>query len=687
MTLPSRAEWLFSIKAFIASMLALYIALLFDLPRPYWAMAAVYVVANPLAGATASKALYRALGTITGGTAAVVFLPLFVNAPILFAAVVSLWTGTLLYISLLDRTPRSYAFMLAGYTLPLIALPLVDSPATVFDTAVARCEEIIIGITCASIVSAIVFPTSVGTVLSAKIADWTRDARQWSLEILSGKAATPDAPLMRQKLASDLSALDLMLTQIAYDAGARDVTRQARRLRGRLLMLLPVLSSLADRLHALRGLDTNIRSDVEILLGDISRWMTAEPYHGTIRDTSALRQRIEELKTVPVSSLWARMMRVSALARLEDLLDLAEDCDALRVQIATGRADRHWQGRSRYALPKQTVRHFDYPWLAFSAGVVVLGTFLMICLWIFTGWGSGAGFATMFAVACSFFAGFDRPAPFIKLMMVWTFTSLIGAGAYLFVVLPMVNDYWALVLVFAGPFLFIGLMIPRPQYNIIAMLLTVNMASYVALSDRFTTDFASFTNEGLAAVLGVGAAMAWTLLTRPFGEELAALRLVQRGWKDIAAAAQGIGYDREILMGRMLDRLGQLVPRLAKMDGHELTRLDGLAEVRIGFNILDLQRQRLLLAPEQANHLAEVLSATAVFYKQRIKGGITIEPPASLLERIDIAVVDLAVHDVERSEAALNALVGIRRVLFPHASPPSEINFAGHSQPMLHAAE
>jgi hypothetical protein len=168
---------------------------------------------------------------------------------------------------------------------------------------------------------------------------------------------------------------------------------------------------------------------------------------------------------------------------------------------------------------------------------------------------------------------------------------------------------------------------------------------------------------------------------------LAALRLVQRGWKDIAAAAQGIGYDREILMGRMLDRLGQLVPRLAKMDGHELTRLDGLAEVRIGFNILDLQRQRLLLAPEQANHLAEVLSATAVFYKQRIKGGITIEPPASLLERIDIAVVDLAVHDVERSEAALNALVGIRRVLFPHASPPSEINFAGHSQPMLHAAE
>ena len=48
MTLGWR-DWLFSGKAFLASMLALFVALSLDLPRPYWAMAAVYVVANPLA--------------------------------------------------------------------------------------------------------------------------------------------------------------------------------------------------------------------------------------------------------------------------------------------------------------------------------------------------------------------------------------------------------------------------------------------------------------------------------------------------------------------------------------------------------------------------------------------------------------------------------------------------------------
>ena len=107
MTLPSWRDWLFSGKAFLASMLALYIALAFDLPRPYWAMAAVYVVANPLAGATSSKGLYRALGTLIGASAAVFFVPLFVNSPELLSLVVALWTGCLLYISMLDRTPRS----------------------------------------------------------------------------------------------------------------------------------------------------------------------------------------------------------------------------------------------------------------------------------------------------------------------------------------------------------------------------------------------------------------------------------------------------------------------------------------------------------------------------------------------------------------------------------------------------
>ena len=75
MTLPAWRDWLFSIKTFAAAMLAVYIGLLTSLPRPYWAMATVYICSQPLSGATRSKGVYRVLGTLMGATAAVVLVP------------------------------------------------------------------------------------------------------------------------------------------------------------------------------------------------------------------------------------------------------------------------------------------------------------------------------------------------------------------------------------------------------------------------------------------------------------------------------------------------------------------------------------------------------------------------------------------------------------------------------------
>jgi uncharacterized membrane protein YccC len=139
---PGAGEWLFSVKTFIAAMLAVYIALAIGLDRPYWAMATVYIVSQPLTGALRSKALYRLLGTIIGAAATIVLVPNLVDAPELLCAAFALWTGFCLYIAQLDRTPRSYVFLLAGYTAAFIGFPTVTAPATIWDVAVSRVEEI-----------------------------------------------------------------------------------------------------------------------------------------------------------------------------------------------------------------------------------------------------------------------------------------------------------------------------------------------------------------------------------------------------------------------------------------------------------------------------------------------------------------------------------------------------------------
>src|ERR1700744_4310530 len=133
MTFPTSRDWLFSVKTFIASMLALYIGLKLELPRPYWAMATVYIVSNPFVGATRSKALYRALGTMIGAAAAVLLVPPFVESPYLFSVVVGLWTATLLYLAISRRGAGSYVFLLAAYPMPLIALPYLLDSSLVFD--------------------------------------------------------------------------------------------------------------------------------------------------------------------------------------------------------------------------------------------------------------------------------------------------------------------------------------------------------------------------------------------------------------------------------------------------------------------------------------------------------------------------------------------------------------------------
>jgi uncharacterized membrane protein YccC len=135
---PTLQEALFSVKSFAASMLAVYVSLRIGLPRPFWAMMTAYIVSAPFAGPTRSKAIYRLAGTFLGAAGAVLLVPNLVDSPELLSLGIALWVGLCLYISLLDRTPRSYVVMLAGYTCALIAFPSVDRPDTIFDTGLAR---------------------------------------------------------------------------------------------------------------------------------------------------------------------------------------------------------------------------------------------------------------------------------------------------------------------------------------------------------------------------------------------------------------------------------------------------------------------------------------------------------------------------------------------------------------------
>ncbi|NEV79240.1 FUSC family protein, partial [Rhodopseudomonas sp. BR0C11] len=114
MSLPDEQQWLFAFKTFAAAMLAMAIGLWLDLPRPYWAVATVYITSHPLSGTTRSKAVFRVLGTLIGACVAVAIVPNLAGAPPLLVLAIALWSALCIYVSVLDRSPRSYVAMLAG---------------------------------------------------------------------------------------------------------------------------------------------------------------------------------------------------------------------------------------------------------------------------------------------------------------------------------------------------------------------------------------------------------------------------------------------------------------------------------------------------------------------------------------------------------------------------------------------
>ena len=247
---PTVWDVVFSLKTFAAAALALYIAFLCDLPNPYWTMTAVYIVANPLSGALTSKAFYRLLGTVIGGMATVIMLPMLIPSPELTTLGLALWLGCCLFISVLDRSPRAYVSMLAGYSICIIGFMIVDEPETVFDYSASRVEEIGVGIISAALVGRLVFPRHAGPVLAERIDKWLRNSADLAIMYIRGQGKSEDALKRRQKLAIDAVDLRAFTTHVTYDSSTLPSTVNAMRvLQSRMVSLLPMVASCNDLIN------------------------------------------------------------------------------------------------------------------------------------------------------------------------------------------------------------------------------------------------------------------------------------------------------------------------------------------------------------------------------------------------------------------------------------------------------
>ncbi|UMD11349.1 FUSC family protein [Klebsiella quasipneumoniae] len=576
---------IYAAKSFAAAMLAYYLALSIGLQRPSWAIITVYIVSQTSAGASLSRSVYRLVGTVVGAAATVIIVPTFVNQPILCSVVLALWIAGSLCLSLLERTPRGYAFLLAGYTASLIGFPAVSAPGTIFDLAVTRVEEIAIGILCAGLIHRFVLPVRIAGRFNSTLAQTLATARQRIADTLAGKPVAAET----LRLALSLQFLQGINHHLPWDDGLSVPHRQARKaIHDRLARLLIVNGELYDRLQR----SGPPPDDLQALLAEAEAWLTGPQAARSAPSADGLLSRCERLivRYAADAQTMDEALRLSLARHLAEAIRLLQESERLAKAVYRRRSP---------ALPpdagaaKGYVFHRD----PLSALRTSFGAFVIIlsgCLiWIGSAWPDGGTAVSILGVCCSLFASFDAPAAHLVKYLIGCVWGVLFSLLYSFVLLPQVNEFALLAAVLAPVYLLAGSLQARPATTFMAMGITLTLPILCELGASYRGDFATAINTALALFIAVGYAAFGMRLLQTVQAETAIRRLLTLCQRDIRRAARGrLAHNAHRWTNLMIDRTALLLPRLPQSGPAAGQLLDKmLRDIRTGLAVIHLRRR------------------------------------------------------------------------------------------------
>lgn len=616
---------LFSLKCLLAASLGLYVSLRIGLNRPFWVIGTVYLVSQPLSGATLSRGLFRLLGTVGGAFATVALVPRFANAPLVLSAALAAWMALCLYLAMLDRTPRAYAFLLAGYTTSLIGFPAVMVPEDVFTIAITRVQEIAIGILAATLVHGLVLPRRVSMRVHARVAAVLDDAERWTRDMRAGASDTVLAT-DRSKVAADLLELHVLSIHLPFDS-AHGVAQ------------VQILRALHDRML-----------DVLML-------------------SSAVEDSIDRLRSPQMDSTGWRNLLQAGLAAQQTELDLAHaDCRVLQAQLRTARSDwrRHVPARLvRHA--QGAVLHRDHRLALRSALGAFVGILLSCVLWIATGWSEGATAVSIIGTACVLFGTIEAPAPHVMRYLVGSCIGVAVGLLYGLLIFPALSDITGLIAALAPVLLLCGSFLARPPFIMAALGVVLTFPLIAGLGATSTVNIVGALNNSVALFVGTTVALCSMQLFQTADAGRNRARLERSIRRDIARHAAGQGDVTRAWLSRMLDRIGLLAPRLQgrASAAHDLRAL--FADVRAAHasNQLRALDTRLHDPRTQAFHAALIEHVAAHF---RIRAHAARSVDTHLLELLDRMRETAAASSGVEQEHLSHLLCGLRRDLLvsPH---------------------
>ena len=662
--MPGWKNYIFAVKTFAAAMLALYIAFVIGLPKPLWAMTTALIVAQPFAGMVLSKAVYRLGGTFTGAIMASFALIGFAGAPGMQVVVLASWVGLCVYLSCLDRTPRAYAFILAGYTAAIVGFPVVETPLSIFQEALARCEEISLGILCAIFIHAIVLPRRVGPVMAVSIADWYAAATQWVEDMLIRPEEERQGALIsdRRKLISESAALERLRVHALYDSPRfRRMAGTFAHLQENMQLVVSYMMAIEDQLTILRNERPDLLPGLRDLRVDFVDWFRVTTPDNLMSERMVeLRAKLARLMPTPEAMRGDEHILLYAvlLQRMDDMLVGWQRGLMLRGDMIAERPARE--------RPQLRDMHVDTQ-MAALAGITTSVMIMLICaFWIATAWPYGSIAAMMVAVACALSATFDDRAGFVLAFSFGLGIGTIIGGFYFLGVLPAVTTFTLLVIVLAPFFLLVGSFVPMPAYAPMAFPIMLGVTVILGLENGMSFDFAALLNGALAQIAGLAVTAMALRQARASAVERSIGRIVRLVHRDLRLLVRNAGaMTQSRFVSLMHDRVDALLQRRGGGVYFE-QMIDGtLAALRFGFNLRLLHQLASEVPLERRSMLNNIFMVMTAHFDESNQ-----DKEASFGRVITALGAGMEVAssvDTERASQILIVLFQIRHIMRHHA--------------------
>ena len=616
---PSRLDIIFACKTFVAGMLALFISFELDLINPMWSIGTVLIIASPYSGMVSSKCIYRLVGTAAGAIIALLLTPHFINTPWLFTIILALWVGFALYISLLDRTPRSYVFMLAGYSTAMIvynAITYVDT-YNIFDIALARVLEISVGVISTAVVSATFFPVHVGAMIKQRVIKTLQDLENIFEKLISAQDTNQNYTQILGVITRDASDIHALAVHLAYEKGElQGMTKPLQEMLHQVSLVVANLVAMSQRIKQLEQMPlTTLAPRLSQLRQQTLQFLNQEK-----------QLTADNLRDLP-PQFELDFSELIAMASSEQKTVLAALKMDVRHFIANMLAVKLlWQQiqKGHKEIPSEiTTITTKYPSLHRDHGIAVRGgisavliTFIVTGAWILSGWKAGFMMAQMGAITACILTALDNPVPVLRIF-IWG--SIVSAGLvfiYAFGIFPHITHFWQLALVLFPIFLVAVSMMANQMLMPIGMVLGINTMMGLNLHNKYSMDAVSYLDSSFAMILGVLVSLIVIDLVRAVSPDTSATRILSLHYQAMRQALTlSYGIDFKIHLRSMLDRVGVLNSKMvqnaelkyaiqnALIESASIVDLVRLQEIRQKLpHYMDLQIQIALLEQQLAEY-------------------------------------------------------------------------------------